>query len=452
MDLTLDNLPDDLLFDILKKLQTNYLYLVAGICKRFLDLAAIDYRRRHPEKFTCISIINDKIVLQPVAEDVQTFGRKFLNLILRSHGRNFNFEAELMQFVLCNCSSNLQMLRFEEVMLNANQLQAMQHILHRLDKLVLHKCGIDSDFYDNLLCHCHHLKQLIVSDSYPIVEPTGNKWLHQQYPVLESVQLCSITMVSFCESEWQTFFGLNPQITSFSCDHWYSIDSTDRPVKTISRYAKNLKRLYISLRGIGHLNSTYSDLLGLCQQKKFQRLEIQATGNTGIQYLLRHSKILSEMGFKLHALHLTDATLMKEAATPIVALANLKQLNLMNVTFDNEFAEIASKKMLNLEEIHCDTGANDFTPFIRNSPKLKKIVLVNTEMGELNLGWGPHWLSCERQKIPTACPITLYVKISTVGGTVMSTVASGIVTIKCFIPEKSVLLKVNNTFVDLKID
>lgn len=244
---------------------------------------------------------------------------------------------------------------------------------------------MNGDFYDDLLCHCHRLKHLIVSDSYGIVEPSENKWMQQTYPTLESVQLCSITMASFCYSQWESFFLLNPQITSFSCDHWYSTDPMDRPIRAISKNATNLKRLYISLRGIGHLNNTYSDLLGLCQREQFERLEIQSTGDTGIQYLMRHSKILRDMG-KLHALHLTNVQLKKEVAATIEALTSLKQMNFTNATFETEFGESLSKSMPNLEEIHCDSGANDFTPFVRNAPKLKKIVLANTDMGELNLG------------------------------------------------------------------
>lgn len=450
MDSTLQMLPDDLVFDIFKRLQTNYLYLIAETCTRFLDLTSIEYRRRHPEKFACISIVDERIVLHPKDDDVQVFGRKFLNLIVHSHGRHFRLEDDLLRFILFNCSVNLQMLRFQEAMLHVDQLQAMQHMLHRIETLVLHKCGMNDDFYDYLLRHCQRVKHLIVSDSYGIVEPTGNKWLHQTYPALETVQLCSITMASFCYSHWETFFLLNPQITSFSCDHWCLIDSLDRPIKAIARNAKNLQRLYISLRGIGHLNTTFSDLLGLCQQKQFQRLEIQLTGETGIQYLIRHLKILRDMS-KLRALHLTCGQFKKEAATPIATLANLTQLTFTDATFDIEFGEILSKNMQNLEEIHCDTGANDFTPFVRFTPTLKKIVLANTEMSQLNLGWGPHWLSSERQSIPGACPITFYVKISTIGGNELTTLTCGIVTIKSIVPNKSVLLIVDNTFVDFKV-
>lgn len=451
MDVSLETLPDDSIFDIFKRLQTNYLYLIAQTCTRFLDLTSMEYRRRYPNKFVCICMSGDKINLLPNADDVQIFGRKFLNLMLRGHGRNFRFDDELLQFVWINCSVNLQMLRFDMVMLHEDQLKAIHHMLNRLDTLVLHKCGMDGDFYDTLLRHCHRLKHLIVSDSYPIVEPTGNKWLHQRYPALQSVRLCSITMVSFCQSHWESFFLQNPQVTSFSCDHWYLIDSTDRPIKVISKNAVNLKRLYISLRGIGHLNQTFSDLLGLCHRTQFQRLEIQFTGETGVHYLMHHSKILGQMR-KLHTIHLTNVQLKKDVAPSIAALASVKQLNFANVTFDNEFAEILSKQMHNVEEIHCDNGANDFTPFVRNAANLKQIVLVNTEMGELNLGWGPHWLSDERKKNPNACPITYYVKFSTIGGTEMATVSSGIVSIQSLISNKSDLLKVNNTFVELKID
>lgn len=311
---------------------------------------------------------------------------------------------------------------------------------------------MSDDFYDNLLQHCHRLEHLIISDSYGIVEPAENKWLYQTYPALKSVQLCSITMATFIYSQWETFFLLNPQITSFSCDHWYSIDAADRPIKAIGRNAKNLKRLYISLRGIGHLNATYMDLIALCQQKRFQRLEIQLTGDTGIQYLIRHFKILRDMD-KLHALHLSNVQLKKEAAAPIAGLIKLKQLSFKNASFDTEFGETVSKNLPNLEQIYCDTGVNDFTPFVRNAPNLKKIILPNTEMGELNLGWGPSWLNTERQSIPGgACPITLHVKISTIGETEMSTVSSGIVAIKCILLDKTVLMNVNNTFIGLEVD
>lgn len=131
---TFETQPDDSVFAILERLQTNHLYLIGETCRRFLDLTSIEYRRRYPEKFACVSVNNDRIVLQPTDYDVQIFGRKFLNLIVRSHGRHCRFDDGLLQFILFNCSVNLQMLRFEEAMLHVDQLQAIQHMLHRVEK------------------------------------------------------------------------------------------------------------------------------------------------------------------------------------------------------------------------------------------------------------------------------------------------------------------------------
>lgn len=133
MDHTIEMLPDDSVLDILRRLRTNYLYTFGETCRRFLDLTSIEYRRRYPEKFACISVNNDRIVLHPTDYDVQIFGRKFLNLIIRSHGRHFRFDDGLLLFVLVNCSVNLRMLRLEEVMLHADHLQTIQHMLQRVE-------------------------------------------------------------------------------------------------------------------------------------------------------------------------------------------------------------------------------------------------------------------------------------------------------------------------------
>lgn len=133
MDVSLETLPDDVIFAILKRLQTNYLYLIAETCTRFLDLTSIEYRQRYPDKFACVALIGEKIQLYPKDDDVQVFGRKFLNLVIRSHGRNCRFEDDLLKFVIFNCSVNLKMLRLDEVMLHADQLELIQHMLHRIE-------------------------------------------------------------------------------------------------------------------------------------------------------------------------------------------------------------------------------------------------------------------------------------------------------------------------------
>lgn len=442
-ELNLTALSDDCLFEILNRLPTNYLYTIAETCTRLFDVAAIEYRRRHPNKFACLSMFDEKIVLHPNDYDVQTFGRKFLNLIIRGNGRNHQLSAEFLEYIILNCSSNLKMLRFEEMMLKTEQLQIFKHMLYRTETLVLHKCGMIDDFYDSLLRYCHNLKHLIISDTYTQIG-SNEMWLFMKYPVLESVHLCSVTMVSFQSERWTNFFHQNQQIKRFSCDHWYSIEASDRPIKIIAQNLPKLTHLYISLRGIGHLNSTYYDLSVLCQKQTFQSIEIQCTGTIGQQYLNRHSKILCSMT-KLHALHLTDTTLTKETAADIISIANLKKLNFVNSTFDTDFAEMISKKLLVLEEIYADV-TNDFIPFILNTPKLQKIVLSNTAIGELNLGWGLNWLNSERMKCKNASPLTIFVHNISSGDAEVQGFSNGLITIQSIAIDKRIISQVNNTF------
>lgn len=444
-ELTLETLNEDCVFEILDRLPTNYLYTIAKICTRFIDLASIQYRRKHPEKFVCLSMIDERIALLPNEYDVQLFGHKFLNMMICGDNRNSRWDDGLIQFILTNCSSNLQMIRFERAMLQSVQLKAMQHMFHRLETLVLHECGMIDDFYDNLLSKCHRLTRIIVSDSYTIINPTGSKWMQMKYPLLDTVQICSITLLPFQREPWMKFFQQNPQIKNFACDHWYSINATDRPIKNIAKNAPNLKRLYLSLRGIGHLNGTYFDLFELGEKNaQFQSLELQFTGNTGIQYLVRHAKLLSKIK-QLHTLHLSDMILTNDTAQVIITLANLQRLSFVNTTFSTEFAEYISSGLLNLKEIYCDLF-NDFTPFIRNASKLTKIELCNTEIAELNLDLP--WLNEQRTKIVNTCPMTIYVKSIEKGDAENSIISIGIIAIKPIIKDKRIFFKIKNSFID----
>lgn len=233
----------------------------------------------------------------------------------------------------------------------------------------------------------------------------------------------------------------------FCCFLRYSINCTDRPIKVIKDNARHLTRLYISLRGIGHLNGTYYDLNELCKMKQFQSLELQFTGTTGVQYLMRHSKILAMME-RLHTIHLTDMVLSKDVASAITMLTRLKRLNFVSTTLLTGCAELLAKELPNLEEIYSDV-LNDFTLFICYAPRLKMIELANTEMAELNLGWGLVWLNEERSKLHNTCPITIYIKQISAADTEHSVITSGLITIKPIAQDKRILLKVKNTFLNL---
>ncbi|XP_031623835.1 uncharacterized protein LOC116341106 [Contarinia nasturtii] len=447
-ELTLDELGEDCLFEILNRLPAKNLYAMADTCTQFLSLASIQYRRLHPEKYIRVSIVDEKIEVTPNEHDVKKFGWKFLNLIICGEGRHFRWNDGSLNCILSDCSKNLQMIRFEKAMLNGLHLNVLKMMCSRTETIVLHECGINDDIYDCLLNACHNLKQLIISDSYTIIDPEyGSKWMQQKYPLLTCVQICSMTLLPFQSRHWEQFFRQNPQIQSFACDHWYSIDRNDRPIKVIKENAPNLSRLYISLRGIGHLNGTYYDLNELCKSEHLKDLELQFTGTTGMQYLMRHSKILGTME-RLSTLHLSNIILSKEFVPAITALTKLKRLNFVSTTFTTEVAEFLSKGLPNLEEVYCDV-LNDITSFVIHAPNLRKIELTNTEMAELHLGWGLLFLDQERTKIHNACPIIIYIKRISEENNENPMLSSGLITIKPIPQDKRILSKVENTFLNV---
>lgn len=400
-------------------------------------------------KFACITMIGEDVAILPSQYDVQKFGRKFLNLIILGYGSNYPMEDELLQYILLNCSPNLLAIRFEHVMLQKEQLQLIKHMFHRAHTVVLHKCGMVDDFYDCLLKDCHRLKHLIISETYPI----GDKWMQMSYPRLESVQICSVIMTPFQSDPWIQFLHKNPQLKNLSCDRWHSMDASDQPVRIIAKNAVNLERLYISMNGIDHLNDSFGDLRILDKLDRFKCLELQFNGEMGKVNLRDHQLLLVNLKV-LRALHFNRMTLTKETCQPplaifpiIASFINLKQLNFNRTTFDADFAETVSKKLLNLEEIYSDSPLNDFTAFIQNSPKLKKIELMNTAFGGLNLGWGISWLSDERMKLPQACPLTIFVKNLSAGDAEHSIISSGLIAIMPLVQDKRIILKAKNTFV-----
>lgn len=427
----------------------SYLYTVAETCKQFSDLAAIQYRRNYPNKYAGVTMIGEKVVLFPNDYDVKVFGRKFLNLCIRGDGLNHPLENELLEYILLNCSPNLQSIRFEHVMLNADQLNSLKQMLHRVETVVLHKCGMTGDFHETLLSKCPRLKQLIVSKSYPV----GDKWMNMKYPLLESVQFASIVITPFQRELWLLFFRKNPQIKKFSFDQWYSMNPADRPIEVIVKNTQNLTHLYISMNGIGELNDSFGDLRSLAKLKQFECLELQFNGEKGKEYLWRHQQLLANMHF-LHAIHLNGMMLTKESCQPpidtfnvIASLTHLKRLHFNGTIFDVDFAEMVSKRLPNLEDIHCDLSSNNFNAFIHHSPKLRKIRLMNAAIGELNLGWGLSWLNNERLKLSQPSPITIFVKSISTDNAEHSIISSGIIAIVPITQDKRILLNVKNTFV-----
>lgn len=440
--MNLSELNDDCIFEIFDRMPSNCLYAMADTCTRFLDLSGIQYRRENPSKFVCFEFADDKVNKTPNGIDIQYFGCKLLNVIIRGESRNVHMTEFALNYLVTNCSANWKMVRFEQMMLSKFHTDAMKHFFHHIETVVFHKCAMVDDFYEYFLKHCPRLKHLIISDSYGFIEKGRNKWLNIQYLHLESIHIASITILSFHSVEWQSFFRRNPKIKSFSCHYIHSLNATDRPVKLIECNANNLEQMYISLRGIGHLNGTYYDLSLLDQKPTFKYLELQFCGEAGAQQLIRHDKMLKSMS-KFKGLHLTDMTIgsTSKLCAVMINLVNLQQINLTNCVIDANSCELLSKYLINIEKINCNAEILDIVvAFIRNSVKLKKIEInIRSE----SIGILIFMLNELRSKLTNPSVVTICFKNSFVP---LIHLVSPLIVLKTLSESKEILLNVDNSF------
>lgn len=414
----LSNLNDDCVLEILDRIPHTSLVMMAMTNKRFHELAAIQYRRNNPTKSVCFQILEDTVEIQPNQPDIQIFGNKLLNVVIRGGGQNWHMAEHALHYIADNCSPNLKNLRFERMMLSRIHMNAIRHLLQRVEKLTFHKSAFIDDFYTDLLQHCLQLKHLIISESIGMVEKDACAWLDMEYIHLESVRISSTMATSFQLNErWESFFRRHPTIKSFSCHYIYETDSAARPVKTIERNAKRLERLYLSLYGIGHLNSTYYDLSVLCAKPQFKFLELHV-GENSVQHLIVHNKMLATFR-ALKAVHLTNITLNPSICMALSAFVHLQQINAADCTIDAVCGELLAKGLAHLQRIYGDWTLDDLAAFIRYTPTLKEIHLSNElHMLVMSDGTSVYDLNQERSELPNASVLTIYLQLKS--GTVLS--------------------------------
>lgn len=407
----LSNLSDDCVLEILDRMPDNSLFIVAETCKRFLELASIQYRRVHPTKSVCFLITEDAVEMYPLNHGViKLFGLKLLNVVIRGIGQNCHLPQHGMNFIANHCSPNLKSVRFENMMLTKAKTDTIKHQLRRVESLTFHRTTFVDDFYDDFLRHCTALKHLTISHSIGMVEKDATRWLHMEFTNLQSVCVSSTLTATFQTTDhWELFFHRNPSITSFSCHYVYTTDPSKRPVKTIERNARNLQRLYLSLHGIGHLNSTYYDLSVLCAKPQFEYLELHV-GEKSAVYLIHHSKMLATYrAFK--AVHFTKMTISPVICDALFAFERIEQLHFGLCDIGKECAELLAKGMTNLKRLCGSLTLDDMAPFIRYATKLSEIHL-STGMPTIYMSDGS-WvddLNSDRAELDKACLLTIYIK------------------------------------------
>lgn len=402
---------DDCIFEIFDRLTHDSLLEMALTCKRFHGLAAIQYRRQNPTKSVYFQVLADTVDIQPKELDIQIFGTKLLNVVIRGVGQNWHMAEHALHYIATNCSTSLKSVRFECMMLSRVHLDALKHLLHRIEKLAFHKVTFIHDFYKDFLRHCMELKHLIIFDSIGMVEKDASGWLTMEYPHLESICISSTMATSFQFNDlWDKFFRRNPTIKSFSCHFIYVVDPAARPVKAIERNAKNLERLYLSLHRIGHLNSTYYDLSVLCTKPQFKFLELHMA-ESSVHNLIIHNKMLATFS-ALKAMHLTKLTVNPDICTALGAFMHLEQINIVQCTIDMVCSELLAKGLANLRRIYGEWTLDTLAAFIRYTPTLNEIHLSNElHMLVMSDGTSLYDLNHERSLLPNASVVTIFIHL-----------------------------------------
>lgn len=412
LDHSIEDLNDDCIFEIFQRMPCDSLFAMAKTCTRFSQLAGIQYRRLHPTKTVYYQILDDTVEMRPKVMDIQTFGSKLLHVVIRGEGQNWHMAEHAIHYIATHCSPDLISVRFENMMLSKVHTAALKHLLHRVEKLTFHKTTFVDDFYYDFLRHCDALKHLTISQSIGMVEMNQMRWLNMEYPGLESICISGTQASSFQISyQWQRFFQQNPSIKSFSCHFIYAKDPAERSVKVIERHARQLERLYLSLFGIGHLNSTYYDLSVLCNKPTFKFLELHINAHS-VHCLIHHRKMLATFR-KLKAIHLTNIPLDPVICDALISFTNLQQINFTNCYVGAECAELLAKGLINLERIYGDWKIYELSYFLRYSKTLLEI--------HLNTGWTSFLSSAQifhdilkdsrqaRFLLSNALPVTIYV-------------------------------------------
>lgn len=407
----LSTLSDDCVLEIFGRMPDIGLLVMANTCKRFRDLAAIQYRRVHPTKAVRFHITEDKVEIHPLNHwDVQAFGHKMLNVVIRGVGQNWHMGEHGLTHIATNCSPSLKTVRFEHMMLSKLHTQALGHLLHRVESLTFHRTTFIDDFFQDFLVHCTVLKHLTISESIGMVEPDATRWLCMQYPHLQSVCISSTLTSSFSVgNHWDVFFQRNPRINTFSCHFMYTNDSAARPLTAIERHAHELQRLYLSLHGIGHLNSTYYDLSVLCAQRQFKFLELHV-GQNSAPYLLHHNKMLATYG-ALKALHFTKMTVSPVLCTGLMAFKRIQQLHFTECDIGAMCAEYLAKDMADLRRLCGTLTMDELAPFIRNARKLSEVHLKDARLKATFDATTLDKLNEERAQLVDASAVTIYIKL-----------------------------------------
>lgn len=292
--------------------------------------------------------------------------------------------------------------------LKKTQTQSFKEILNNVHILEVNISKFDGDFYKDFLRFGANLKSLRISsiDGREIVKGGGNKWLHRRYPGLEHIVFNDLKTKVYCGKETadlKKFFALNPNIRVFSTTFnflWKNRNWLKKSKITFDQLDLEVGFLY------DRHSECVSDLVSqLHKQGFYKRLHFYGT--------IIHDDEMDQIDSlpALEKLYLRYIDINRNSIS--TTLVSLKELSFMEQE-DFHDLETLADNLAGVERIYISKAKMDgILPFIRRSPKLKKIK-VNClskvdgkffKNGVIDVAA----LNNERKQLAGACILTIYV-------------------------------------------
>lgn len=296
-------------------------------------------------------------------------------------------------------------LSVRKMTLSQAQIKGIKYTLGQVESIELNCVFPKRDFYEHFLKHCTRLKHLMIQnfDTTPFIG-TGIEWANRHYPTLEHIGIYEDYSVRAGTkfTELKTFFEKNPNVRSFSASFKTIWQNRDWMLESNIR----LDRLDIwnSLGSSVNFSQVCGLLNRLHERGFYQRLHVYNADECDHE---DHIQIIAVRG--IERLALLSPFLDCSTLPPFT---NLEEL-LFRRCPDIERSKVLANNLANVRRISIGfADINNILPFIQHCPKLRQIKIrrlrIENHFDSRNI-IDLLALNRERQKLPDACKITIFV-------------------------------------------
>jgi len=350
----LNDLNMDCLLKIVRMLSLADLTRVAGVCRKFQDVAAEAFKYEWKNKTIRLGSKGRDSKLESTAI-LRNFGSQLqkVQIVFDKDGNDTFF-----QLVMNKCSSELEHVDFSSTYFNDDV------------KSVLSNKNIQR-FNEKFA----NLKTLRFGNSTDVI--TEAECIEQHFPALEELSLSGYPFVNQNISQ---FVKVNPQIKSLSSYHCNEVHDAADIIEIIDQHVPQLEQLGLWIHGEADVIEYQPRFL-----KTLRRLKIQQYGNTAnLQYLSISNERVEEMEL--------EPSVCDEIVIDFICqykeLTKLAIRPINDTTFHSKFLTKLMKNLPKLAEIEIcgfwkDLNHTDIVHFVNQSTQLINFFLRDRQRNDI---------------------------------------------------------------------